>query len=53
MWRLTGIGAFFLSENLKLADATMVYWDVLNSNDIETLDAAEHLAALIIATLSL
>lgn len=53
VWRLTGIGAFVLSEDMELADAALVYWDVVNSNDIDSQEAAEHLAALITATLSL
>lgn len=53
VWRLTGIGAFPISEDLDLADAALVYWDVLNSNYVDSQEAAEHLAALITATLSL
>lgn len=53
VWRLTGIGTFAICEDMDLADAVLVYWDVLNSNDIDSREAAEHLAALITTTLSL
>ncbi|MCS3494530.1 hypothetical protein M2368_003562 [Arthrobacter sp. JUb119] len=53
VWRLTWIGAFAIHEDMDLADAVLVYWDVLNSNDIDSHEAAEHLAALITTTLSL
>lgn len=53
VWSLIEIGAFPIYEDLELADAALVYWDVLNSNDIDSQEAAEHLAALITTTFSL
>lgn len=53
IWRLTEIGAFPIYEDLDLADAALVYWDVLKSNDIDGRDAAEQLAVLITTMLSL
>ncbi len=53
VWRLTGIGAFPIYADVELADAALVYWDVVNNNDIDSQEAAEHLAALITTTLSL
>lgn len=53
VWRLTEIGTFPIYEDLELADAALVYWDVANSNDIDSREAAEHLSALITTNLSL
>ena len=53
IWRLSEIGAFPIYEDLDLADAALVYWDVLNSNDVDSREAAGQLAALIATTLSL
>lgn len=47
IWRLTEIGTFARDEYLDLADAALVYWDMLNSNDVGSQEAAEHLAALL------
>lgn len=47
VWRLTEIGSFPLYEDMDLADTALVYWDVLNSNDIDSLEAADHLASMI------
>lgn len=46
VWRLTEIGSFPRYEDMDLADAALVYWDVLNSNDIDSLEAADHLASI-------
>ncbi len=53
VWRLISIGAFTIYEDMDLADAALVYWDVLNSNDVDSQEAAEHLASLFTATRSL
>ena len=47
VWRLTELGIFQIHDDMDLADAALVYWDVLNSEDIDSQEAADHLLALI------
>lgn len=47
LWRLTDVGTFPIHDDVKLADPAIVYWDVYNSDDIDSLEAANHLAPLI------
>lgn len=47
LWRLTDLGASPGHDNVKLADPAIVYWDVHNSDDIDSLEAAHHLGAFI------
>ena len=53
VWRVAEIGVPQASEDMDLADAALVYWDVLNSNDTDSQEAAEHLSALFTGALSL
>ena len=47
LWRLTELGAFPVYDDAEIADPVLVYWDVYNSKDIDSIEAAKHLAALI------
>lgn len=47
LWRLNELGTFPVYNDVDLADPALVYWDVYNSNDIDSIEAADHLAALI------
>ncbi|GAA1890374.1 hypothetical protein GCM10009715_40100 [Paeniglutamicibacter psychrophenolicus] len=47
LWRLTELGTFPVYDDVELADPALVYWDVHDSNDIDSIEAAEHLEALI------
>lgn len=47
LWRLTDVGNFLVYDSAKLADPALVYWDVHNSDDLDSLEAANHLASLI------
>lgn len=47
VWRLTEHGIFQMHDDMDLADAALVYWDVLNSDGIDSQEAADHLISLI------
>lgn len=47
LWRLTGVGSLPRSDGIELADPAVVYWDVLNSGDVDNVESASHLERLI------
>lgn len=48
LWRLTHTAPSQGSEESTFADAVIVYWDVLASGDIDSVEAAGHLKELIV-----
>ncbi|GAA2027549.1 hypothetical protein GCM10009720_04090 [Yaniella flava] len=47
LWKSTAVGNFPVCDDVTVADPAVVYWDVRNSNDIDSLEAANHLASLV------
>lgn len=51
LWKLTGLEALPVYDDVQLADPALVYWDLYYSGDLDSLEAANHLKPLITGTL--
>ena len=43
LWKLTGLEALPVYDDVQLADPALVYWDLYYSGDLDSLEAANHL----------